>query len=283
MSNVPDGCKAQLSTPFRSVTLIDAHNHLQDPRFGGDLPRVVTEMKSAGIRHAIVNGTSEADWLQVLDLYHADPAFLSPALGLHPWHIASRSANWAAQLRELLEKNPASSIGECGLDLWMPHADIAQQREILAVHFSISRELDKPLTLHCLKAWNPLLHALKQSPPLPPFLLHSFSGPADMIPSLVNLGAHFSLSGYFLHPRKARALDSFRFIPLDRIHVESDAPDMAPPIEHQGNYHREGYHHPADIPACIEALARIHQLTWEECAHVISANTARLFSIPDCP
>jgi TatD DNase family protein len=260
------------------MILFDAHNHLQDPRFGSDLPAVIAEMKTAGIRHAIVNGTSEADWPQVLALHHADPDFISPALGLHPWRIASRSAKWETRLRELLEATPASSIGECGLDLWMPDADLAQQREVLAVHFSLSREFDKPLTLHCLKAWNPLLQALKQSPSLPPFLLHSFGGPAEMIPSLVKLGAHFSLSGHFLHPRKARALDAFRHIPLDRIHVESDAPDMAPPLEYQGAYHRDGYHHPADIIGCLEALAHMHRLPPEDCALAISKNTARLFS-----
>lgn len=262
------------------MTVIDAHNHLQDDRFGSDLPLVMAEMKAAGIRHAIVNGTSEADWAQVLALHRADPAFLSPALGLHPWRIASRSPDWPNLLRELLESAPASSIGECGLDLWMPDADLTQQREVLAVHFALSREFDKPLTLHCLKAWNPLLQTLKHSPPLPPFLLHSFGGPAEMIPSLMKLGAHFSLSGHFLHPRKVRALDAFRHIPLDRIHVESDAPDMSPPLELQGHYHREGYHHPADIPSCIEALARMHQLSPEECALAISENTARLFSLP---
>jgi len=259
--------------------VIDAHSHLQDPRFGGDLPQVIAEMKTAGVRHAIVNGTSEADWTQVLALHYADPDFISPALGLHPWRIQSRSVHWLDQLRGLLEKTPASSIGECGLDLWVQEADLADQLSVLKDHFALSRELEKPLTLHCLKAWQPLLQALQHSPPLPPFLLHSFGGPAAMIPALVKLGAHFSLSGYFLHPRKARALSAFLHMPLDRIHVESDAPDMAPPLEDQGAYHREGYHHPADIASCITALAQMRQMPIEECVHAVSHNTARLFGL----
>lgn len=261
------------------MTLIDAHCHLQDPRFDSDLPMVIAEMKTAGIRHAVVNGTCEDDWAKVLALHQENSDFISPALGLHPWRIQSRSGHWFDQLRGWLEKTPRSSIGECGLDLWVQEADLADQLSVLRSHFALSRELDKPLTLHCLKAWQPLLQALQQSPPLPPFLLHSFSGPAQMIPALVRLGAHFSLSGYFLHPRKVRALSAFQHMPLDRIHVESDAPDMAPPLAYQGAYHREGYHHPADITSCIKVLAQMRQMPMEECVQAVSHNTARLFRL----
>ncbi len=261
------------------MTCIDAHNHLQDPRFGADLPQVICEMQQAGIQHAIVNGTSENDWPAVLALHHDNPSFLSPAFGLHPWRVKTRSADWHILLRELLEATPASSIGECGLDLWMENADLAEQLLILRVHFDLSREFGKPLTLHCLKAWPPLLQALQNTKALPPFLLHSFGGPPVMIPALVKLGAHFSLSGYFLHPRKLRALQAFADIPANRIHVESDAPDMAPPLEYQAPYHREHYHHPADISRCITALASVRQISSQECAALCQQNTRQLFQL----
>lgn len=259
--------------------LIDAHNHLQDPRFGDDLPQVIREMQEVGIQHAIVNGTWENDWSQVLALHREHPTFLSPAFGLHPWRVKTHSAKWHHRLRELLENTPASSIGECGLDLWVEHADLAEQLQILQVHFDLSREFEKPLTLHCLKAWPQMLQALQHAKPLPPFLLHSFGGPPAMIPALVKLGAHFSLSGYFLHSRKQKALQAFALIPTDRIHVESDAPDMSPPLKFQGAYHREPYHHPADLSACITALAAIHSISPEECAILCQQNTQRLFSL----
>lgn len=259
--------------------MIDAHNHLQDPRFGDDLPLVIQEMQHAGIQHAIVNGTSEQDWSQVLALHHSHPTFLSPALGLHPWRVKTRSADWHIHLRKLLEDTPASSIGECGLDLWIENADLTEQLAILQVHFDLSRELDKPLTLHCLKAWSPLLQALQNAKPLPPFLLHSFGGPPAMIPALVKLGAQFSLSGYFLHPRKQKALQAFALMPTDRIHIESDAPDMAPPLECQGNYHHEHYHHPADLFSSLTALAAVRNISLHDCAALCQENTARLFRL----
>ena len=259
--------------------MIDAHNHLQDARFGDDLPFVIQEMQDAGIHHAIVNGTSEQDWSQVLALHHTHPTYLSPALGLHPWRVKSRSADWHIHLRKLLEDTPASSIGECGLDLWIENADLTEQLAVLQVHIDLSCELDKPLTLHCLKAWPQLLQALQNAKPLPPFLLHSFGGPPAMIPALVKLGAHFSLSGYFLHPRKQKALQAFALMPDDRIHIESDAPDMAPPQEYQGRYQNENYHHPADISSCLIALAAVRNISPEECTTLCEQNTKHLFQL----
>jgi TatD DNase family protein len=260
------------------MNFFDAHNHLQDPRFGDDLPLVLREMQEAGIRRALVNGTCEADWPSVLDLCHAHPHLLLPALGLHPWRSKSRSPAWEETLREMLEKHPLASIGECGLDLWIKDADLADQRTVLRVHLALSREFEKPLTLHCLRAWQPLWDCLKQAPALPPFLLHSYGGPAAMIPSWVKRGAYFSLSGYFLQPRKRTALQTFATIPLDRILLESDAPDMAPPLAHQGNYHRPSYHHPADLPCLIQPLAALHHIEPQECAQICWQNTHRWLS-----
>lgn len=257
------------------MRLVDAHNHLQDQRFGVDLPQVLCEMQGECIRHAVVNGTREIDWQSVLDLCNEQPAFLSPALGLHPWHVSSRSHAWADYLRQCLESATNSSIGECGLDLWKQPADLKEQRQVLQVHFDLAREMDKPLTIHCLKAWQALLDALQRSGPLPPFLLHSFGGPTDMLAPLVKLGAYFSLSGYFLSERKTKALHAFSEIPIDRILIESDAPDMAPPREQQGRYHREAYHHPADLTSCLHALAELRQIPPDECAEICWENTAR--------
>ncbi len=262
---------------------VDAHNHLQDPRFGTDLPQVLREMREAGICHAVVNGTQESDWKKVLTLCGEHPDFLSPALGLHPWYTSSRSPGWLSLLRQGLESASHSTIGECGLDLWKQPADLKDQWLVLQAHFELAREMNKPLTIHCLKAWQPLMDALTRSAPLPPFLLHSFSGPAAMVTALVKLGSYFSLSGYFLSERKTKALHAFAEIPLDRILVESDAPDMAPPRDRQGIYHREAYHHPADLSACVHALAELKQMPVDECAEICWENTTRWLQRNPCP
>lgn len=260
------------------LTLIDSHNHLHDPRLDADRRAVIDAMKCEGIVHAIVNGTSESDWHNVQALHLSDPEFLSPAFGLHPWKIKNRSPEWLEKLQFYLQ-DPRTSIGECGLDLWVKEVDLADQVSVLKAHMKLSRATGKPLTIHCLKAWQELVALLDESAPLPDFLLHSFGGPPHLIKALCRKGAHFSFSGYFLHPRKHKSLQHFRLIPADRLLLETDAPDMAPPVAFQGPYANENFHHPADLPWCANQLAELREENAEILAATCTANARRLFSL----
>lgn len=261
------------------MEIIDAHQHLQDARFGRYRDEVVQAMRQVGVMSAIVNGTSQSDWPEVELLCQQHPHFLIPTFGLHPWHVAQRSSDWFVQLTNLLVKHPHSSVGECGLDRWKKEIDFSEQTDVFRQQLELAKELDRPITIHCLKAWDALMITLKRFAPLPPFLLHSYSGPVDLIPALTRLGAHFSFSGYFLHERKAQARMAFAAVPRDRLLIESDAPDMAPPREMQGNFHHPDFHHPADLPITLRALAALRGIAIEECASLCSENARRLFRL----
>src|ERR1019366_5990338 len=89
-----------------------------------------------------------------------------------------------------------------------------------------------PVSIHCLQAWGRLHELLRDHPrPARGFVLHSFGGPAEMIPAFAKLGAYFSFPGYFLHERKPRQRETFRQVPPDRLLIETDAPDQPLPDE----------------------------------------------------
>jgi TatD DNase family protein len=75
----------------------------------------------------------------------------------------------------------------------------------------------------------------------------------------VRRGAYFSFSPYFLHERKAAQREAFAAIPLNRLLVETDAPDLRPPdganprplIGSDGN----PANHPANIDVSYRGLA----------------------------
>ena len=207
----------------------DAHNHLQDPRLGNPAP-VIAAMRAAGVRRCVVNATREADWAAVEDLALAHPDFVIPAFGIHPWQAHTAKEGWRQRLQEMLEKHPQASIGECGLDQWVSSPPIEIQRPVFRAQVSLAREMDRPITIHCLKAWGPLFEVFAQSPPPPCFLMHSFGGSIETARRLIPPGAFFSFSGYFLHGRKSAAIEVFRQLPRDRILLETDAPDMLPPL-----------------------------------------------------
>lgn len=256
----------------------DAHNHLQDPRLGDSTP-VITAMRAAGVERCVVNATREADWPAVEKLALARPDFVFPAFGIHPWHAHTTTPGWQERLAGLLEKHPHASLGECGLDQWIPSPPIEVQRPVFIDQLRLAREMDRPLTIHCLKAWGPLFDAFAQAPPPDRFLMHSFGGSIETARRLIPLGAYFSFSGYFLQQRKSAVVDVFRQLPPDRILLETDAPDMRPPDEIITHPLPENRNHPANLTAIGKALAAALGMNAESLAALTRDNAARCFGI----
>ncbi|MES2661566.1 MAG: TatD family hydrolase [Verrucomicrobiota bacterium] len=254
----------------------DSHNHLQDPRLGDPGP-IIAAMKEAGITRCVVNATREADWPNVETLALADPDFISPAFGIHPWHAHTAANGWQDRLGKLLEKIPLASIGECGLDQWVSEPSLEIQRPVFIDQLLLAREMDRPVTIHCLKAWGALFDAFAETPPPLRFLMHSFGGSIEIARRLIPLGAYFSFSGHFLHPRKSAVPEVFRQIPPDRILLETDAPDMLPPAELITHSLSENHNHPANLPTIGHALAEALAMTPEDLADLNRENAQRCF------
>lgn len=253
----------------------DSHNHLQDPRLGEPAP-VIAAMRAAGVGRCVVNATCEADWPAVEALALSYPDFITPAFGIHPWKAHTAADGWRERLALLLEKHPHSTVGECGLDRWVSSPLLDIQLPVFVDQLRLAREIRRPVTIHCLKAWGPLFEALLECPP-PRFLMHSFGGSIETARQLLPLGAYFSFSGHFLHPRKAAALDVFRQLPRDRILLETDAPDMLPPEETVSHPLPEMLNHPANLSAIGRALAAALGMDAAELAALTRANAEVLF------
>lgn len=261
--------------------LYDAHNHLQDERLDPWRKQIITMLPQTGLAEMIVNGSCEEDWPAVAELARQH-AFIRPAFGLHPWYVKERTSKWATMLRQLLLDHPHAVVGEIGLDRWIENPDIDAQLECLQTQLALAVEFDRPATIHCLRAFGLLEETLRQCTlPRRGFLLHSYGGPAEMIPGFVKLGAYFSLSPYFGHPRKAAQLAVFKAVPLDRLLAETDAPDMWPPDELNPHPLQtadgKALNHPANLRVSYELLAQVRGMEAAELEWAIAANYNALF------
>lgn len=252
--------------------MIDVHNHLHDPRFGDRQDELIATMKDQGITACVVNGTCPDDWPEVARLAEKHPDFVRPAFGLHPWKVSQASADWVQTLTALLNDHPQASLGECGLDQWMESPDLHAQLEAFRAQLHLAHDLDRPITVHCLQAWGPLLEELQALDECPRFLLHSYGGSIEFARQCQELGAYFSFSGYFLGDNKQKTREVFSRLPGDRILVESDAPEMLPPSP---PFTFESHNHPANLPHIAEKLGEICELS-PEC---FTENARRFFGI----
>jgi len=258
------------------VILYDAHNHLQDDRLARHREQILNDCQSTGVAKMVVNGTHEADWPLVLELSRRRDQVI-PSFGYHPWYLKRHTAKWKDALNHHLDQAP-HAVGEIGLDRWMKDHDPALQEEMFVAQLEIASERNLPTSIHCLKASGRLLELLQAGPvPARGFLLHSYNGSAEMIPRFEQLGAYFSISGYFAHERKEKHVEILKQIPIERLLIETDAPDMLPPNRLVSHPVEGGLNHPANLRSVYEFAATIFELPIEEFTHLIARNFQRLF------
>ena len=259
---------------------IDAHNHLQDERLASILEESLAECERIGVCRAVVNGTHPRDWARVAALAKRC-SWVFPSFGVHPWYIDELPTEYLSVLGEYLDRVP-SAIGEIGIDHWKEGTDRVRQEEVFLEQLSIARERNLPVTIHGLKAWGRLLELLRShGAPARGFLLHSYSGPRELVDSFVHLGAYFSLAPAFLAPQRRAKLETFRTIPIDRILLETDAPDQGPTPEM--DLYRDGgdcarkVNHPGNIQLVYSAVAQLLGLSHDDLAGRMRGNFTKLF------
>jgi TatD DNase family protein len=276
--------------------LFDAHNHLQDAWLAPHRDRIVVDLAAAGIARGVVNGTCETDWPEVAALAKSYPVVLS-SYGLHPWDTGNRTPDWQRKILAHLDADPRAAVGEIGLDRWildrarsddprlagLRRAPLAEQMEVFTWQLALAAERNLPASIHCLDAFGPLLDTLRASRlPARGFLLHAYSGSAEMAKHFADLGANFSFNGAFLDPRKTRLREIHVTLPADRILVETDAPAMRLPAaleKYSLPAASDGAlpNHPANLAATYGALAELRGVTLESLTAQVQENFVRLF------
>jgi len=278
------------------VRYFDAHNHLQDEWLAPWRDKAIGQLNILPIAAAVVNGTCETDWSEVAALAAQLP-WVRPSFGLHPWLVGNRSENWFEALRGWLDRMPAASVGEIGLDRWildrakpddvrlrgLKRAPLDEQIAVFEQQLSLATERNLAVTIHCLDAWGALQESLKNHTlPQRGFLLHAYGGSAELAKWFTERGAYFSFNGYFLGETKTRAQEVFRELPLDRLLVETDAPSM--PLPQKWRTHKlppgpDGVtlNHPGNIEAVYAGLAALRGIRLKELSEIVAENFARLF------
>ncbi len=262
------------------MPLFDAHCHLQDERLLPRLDLLLDEAAARGVARLMCCGAEEADWDAVEAIARRHPA-VAVSFGLHPWYAARRSTGWLDRLRALLRARPAAAVGEAGLDHAIRDLHEADQWTVLRDQWRLATELGRPLSLHCRRAWGALAQAVAQ-PDFPrPFVIHSYSGAAELVPSLAARGAFFSFSGSITRPRNRRARAAAVLVPPDRLLIETDAPDLMPfrPADSAPApaLLSDGPNVPANLTVVRDALASLRGMPPDELAELTFANASRVF------
>jgi TatD DNase family protein len=255
--------------------LFDAHCHLQDERFGAAIDPVLRRAREKNVAMMMCCGCRESDWGSVLGLSEKKGVLVS--FGLHPWFVGERSAGWCERLRELLLAVPHAGVGEIGLDTKVEATDPVAQEEAFIRQIRLARELLRPVSIHCRGAFGRMIELLEKEGGMQSGgLIHSYSGPRELVPVFEGLGLSISFSGSITHPKNKRGRQAIGAVSPDRLLIETDSPDMPPEGVGPGVLNE-----PAYLPLVLSTVASLIGSSEEETAMVTRENAKRLFGIID--
>jgi TatD DNase family protein len=266
--------------------MFDSHCHLDFAEFDTDRDRLVDQVRDGKVRDGRVQdgrvraihvpGVGPEQWARAAALTSTEG--IGCGVGIHPQWLERLSSTELADaldaLRAQARAQGAEAIGEVGLDgnvaKRAERASLDTQAAVLDVHLEVARSLELPIVLHVFQAQGRALEILQRHGPLPAGgVMHSYSGPAEMVESYARLGLFFSFAAPVTRDEARRPREAARAVPDGRLLVESDGPYQ------KLTGHRRGG--PDDLPTICAAVAEARGTTAQAIAELTHDNAVRLF------
>jgi TatD DNase family protein len=252
------------------LKIFDSHCHLTDGQFAADLPAVLKQAHSAGVRWIMVASQSVPDSRQAVALCRNREG-LYCAVGVHP-HEADQFRSWDLQaLKDMCIEAKVKAIGEIGLDFFRGISSRGNQETAFHAQVELARMLDMPMIVHIRDAAGRARGIIDEHGHYSG-VLHCFSSDKKLAEWAAEKRIYVSFAGNITYGEE-RYEDIARMIPRDRLMVETDAPYLAPaPSRGQRN-------EPALIRPTVEKLAQILGISSVEVADLTRENALNCFRI----
>lgn len=259
------------------MRLYDTHCHLQVSALQSLGQGLFERARLAGVAGFVVCATEPGDWPDVALLADQHVEVL-PAFGVHPWYMPEGDPSlWLDALEGILKAHPRAWVGEIGVDR-TAGPPLKLQEEAFAPQLALAGKLGRPASLHCRRTWDRLgWHLARRPHPDVPVVLHSFGGSVDVARQFLDYNAYFSFSGALTRERNQRLPEVVKFLPRDRVLIETDSPDLLPQDLWRENPDRPN--EPAHLVQVLNRLASLWGFSPEQTAAILETNVEKLVGL----
>ncbi len=257
--------------------MIDSHCHLDDPRFDHDRSSVIARAEQAGVDRYIVAAIHPASCKRLYHLQQHYPQTIYAAYGLHPWFCEQYHDDDLIQLQTYLQH--AIAVGECGLDFARSkNLPPKQQYYWLHAQLELAKSLQLPVILHACRSLDTLLIEIRKRPTLRG-MIHGFNGSIEQAMQWIDAGFYLGIGTAITRPNMHRLQRVVRQLPLERIVIETDAPDQPPYRLQKDTDHRQMRNEPAFLVEVADHLAKLRDIPLQTVSKQCQTNTERLFAL----
>lgn len=258
------------------MKIFDSHCHPQFNQYDKDREEMLKRAKDAGV-FMICVGTDYETSKQGIELAQKNEGIWA-TVGLHP--NDNLNEEFRPELyEELLKMEKVVAVGEIGLDYYRTTKDLDRkfQKERFEKQLDIVVRNHVPVILHSRDAGkgsvgivhSDMVAILKNNLPMKQGVAHSFTGNIDEAKKYLGLGFYLGFNGIITFARQYD--DVVRYIPLDKILLETDAPYLTPePYRGQRN-------EPVYVVEVAKKIAELKNEPFDKVIEVTTKNCKNLF------
>lgn len=256
--------------------LVDSHCHLDFPDLIENEASHLARMAENGVTHALCVAVKLETLSGVLGVAERHPNIFA-SVGVHPDNADCEEPD-EDRLISLAAHPKVVAIGETGLDYYW-HKDAPEwQRDRFRTHIRAARRCGKPLIIHTRDSAADTLRLMREELASDiGGVMHCFTESLDVAKQALELGFYISFSGIvsFKTAESLRAVA--RYVPAERLLVETDSPYLAP-VPYRGKTNQ-----PAYVRHVAEAVAAARGETLESVADLTTRNFFQLFKHAKTP
>ncbi len=254
--------------------LFDSHAHYDDEKFDADRHEILKGVFESGVSR-IVNAASDIDSARKsIDLaIKYDGIYAS--VGVHPHYAEQMNEETLKELEKLASAEKVVAIGEIGLDYYYANSDREKQRYWFARQIDLALRLKLPIIVHNRDANRDTLDIIiSQNARDAGGVFHCYSGSVEMLSEVLDNNFYISVGGIVTFKNAKKIIDVVRYVPVERLLVETDCPYLAPE-PFRGKRNDSG-----KLRYIVEKIAEIKETSFADIAERTYANACELFRIP---
>lgn len=252
--------------------IIDAHAHLEDEAFAGNLEEIIARLPQEGVLAVINPGCDYETSKQAVEMAHEYKNIFA-CVGTHPHEARFYDQDLEGQYRLWADDDRVVAIGEIGLDYHYDFSPRKKQQEVFEAQLQLAKDVGLPIVVHTREAIDDTHAILKNFGLEHRGLMHAFGETVEYGQRFLDMGFSLSLGGMvtFKNAKNPKALAEW--VPADRLLVETDAPYLAP-VPKRGKRNEPAYTHYS-----LEEMARLRGDELDELANQVLENTIKFYGI----
>ena len=197
--------------------------------------------------------------------------YIYATVGLHPEEVYEESN--IEFVKQLAKEKKVVAIGEIGLDYHWDN-DRQLQKRFFKEQINLANELNLPIVIHNREADIDILQILKNEvKPKVNVVFHCFSSSLEIAKEVIKNGWYISLSGTVTFKNARNLHEVAKFIPLDKLMIETDCPYLSP------EPNRGKRNDSSNVIYVCKKIAELRDMDVEEIAKITYKNACNFYNI----